>query len=390
MTRSRGFTLIEMAVVMVIAALILGAVVQYLNAQLSNQRVSTTRTRQDSIKVALVNFLARNNRLPCPALPNLARGAAGDGVEALTGTPPALPCTAALPAYPAVSPVVFTGAVPWATLGLSDDASTDAYSNRFTYQVSASATNLNSTNVALLKGAITLHSAGPATTGAGGNQINDCSNGGPNNPCAAVVVIVSHGVNGFGAYTDAGVQTAYAGSTGPDETENANGDNRFVVKAPSAGSANPYDDFVLALTASDLLSPLTLNGVMKDARGLLNAKVDAIKWAAAGYGINNATAGPPTSYPILLEDTDGSLPAGEQNVVPAALYTALPVDPEFFKDPWGSKLHYTRASAAVQAGFAGTAYTIISNGPDGKLGTADDVTYVVPAAELLSAIQKSQ
>src|SRR3954469_21100736 len=79
MKRARGFTLIEIAVVLFIVALLAGAIAQYLSGQISAAKLGITQTREAAIKAALTNFIARNNRLPCPAIITLASGAAGDG-----------------------------------------------------------------------------------------------------------------------------------------------------------------------------------------------------------------------------------------------------------------------------------------------------------------------
>ena len=114
MNRARGFTLIEIAVVLFIVALLGGAIAQYLAGQISATKQAITQTRQASIKAALTNFIARNNRLPCPAIATTPSGAVGDGVEA-----PWPGCTGTVNV---VTPLVATGTVPWVSLGLPGDA----------------------------------------------------------------------------------------------------------------------------------------------------------------------------------------------------------------------------------------------------------------------------
>jgi len=63
-----GFTLVEVAIVIAIAALVFGAVTTLVVAQLQQVRATTMRTKLDTIKAALVTFVARNSRLPCPAI----------------------------------------------------------------------------------------------------------------------------------------------------------------------------------------------------------------------------------------------------------------------------------------------------------------------------------
>lgn len=67
----QGFTLIELAVVLVIIALIGGGLLNAWANQLVQQRINFTKANAETIKTALVNFISRNNRLPCPAIAGL-------------------------------------------------------------------------------------------------------------------------------------------------------------------------------------------------------------------------------------------------------------------------------------------------------------------------------
>ena len=215
-TKYKGFTLVEMAIVMVIMGLLLSAIIGVSNAQIQQGRISATKQKEDLIRLAIINYITRNNRLPCPAIPTIAEGVAGYGVEApLLGA-----CTGTV-----INGAVSTGIVPWTSLGLTDENATDGYYNRFTYQVTLIATNTNAQTIAGLKGAISTYSRLPLT----GNQSNDCTPPGGNyNPCSAVAIIVSHGNNGTGSYGRDGTQRTLP--IGTDETENTNNDSRFLIK----------------------------------------------------------------------------------------------------------------------------------------------------------------
>jgi len=101
LARAAGFTLIEMAMVLVIMGLLLGGGLSVLRTQIEQQRIRETQKILDDAKEALLGFAAINGRLPCPAT------AASAGVEAYTGAVGASACT---------SP--FGGFLPVATLGL--------------------------------------------------------------------------------------------------------------------------------------------------------------------------------------------------------------------------------------------------------------------------------
>ena len=356
MNKHSGFSLIEMAVVLVIAGLILGAVMSMGNAQITQSRISTTKSKEDAVKTALISYIARNKRMPCPAVPTLAAGTPGYGVEATTfGTCDGVPTAGAGAAR------VVVGIIPWVSLGMSDEAASDGYYNRFTYAVTSNATNLNVNSVAGMKGNITVHTATPPTAS---NQSNDCTpTGGFYNPCSIVAVILSHGANANGAYTSGG--TKIADPTGVDELENVNIDNAFVEKDFSANLANPFDDILLALNASDLLSPLTLNSSLKDSNAAIEHNFDVIAGAVA----TSATA-----------NRIGLLPGSRTYPLPAAL--TLPAIST--TDPWGNGIIYTRVTAIPIAATTpdGPAYTITSYGPDGVSGGADDIIRNISISDL--------
>jgi prepilin-type N-terminal cleavage/methylation domain-containing protein len=64
----RGFTLVEMAVVLMILGLLLGSLLIPLSAQMDQQKIRVTQQRLEEIKEALIGFAILNGYLPCPAL----------------------------------------------------------------------------------------------------------------------------------------------------------------------------------------------------------------------------------------------------------------------------------------------------------------------------------
>lgn len=369
---NRGFTLVEMTIVFVIMSLVLTVGVSALTAQYETVRLSTTRKNQEIIQQALTNFIARNGRLPCPAVRGLAPGSAGYGVEAATpGT-----CTGT-----ATSGVSVTGIVPFVSLGLNDDTASDGYLNRFTYQVVTSATSPTATGPggvqmpAGMRGYIAIHSGSPVAAGLApaGNQTNFCPLGNYN-PCAAVAVIVSHGKNGLGAFTPSGTRLPMPASA--DELANTDDDGAFVRRDQTEGGPNHFDDLLLALTANDLLDQLTKNGTVKDARAVLNATFDAMIGGTIAATVSAPTTGvsPNRCYYVAL-------PSGS------------------FFDPWGGPIP-TQASAIFTPQICSSpptsttittsiALSFISPGPDGTLSTADDITRSISVGELQQYLAKT-
>ncbi len=220
----RGFTLIEMAIVLGIIALLLGGGLTLLSAQIEQQKNKDTQRLLEEAKEALIGHAVRFGRLPCPADPTIASGAAGAGVER---APDATGCTGGAPAL--------QGAVPWATLGLPE---LDAWGRRFTYRVSA---NFARSLTPPAQAAFTLADNG------------DMAIRSATAPAGAVLasqipaVVVSHGPNGLRSYLPSGTQMGV--STDADETNNFAGvPTDFVSKTPTA----TFDDLVVWVTPAIL------------------------------------------------------------------------------------------------------------------------------------------
>ncbi len=122
--RSPGFTLVEIAVVIVVLGLLLTMLVGMSASLLSQQRIQTTRTRLANIDAALTLYVSQYKRLPCPADGTLASSNPASGVEnAIAGTPRT--CVANQQ----------YGVVPWTALGLAAGDAVDGWGTRFTYRV---------------------------------------------------------------------------------------------------------------------------------------------------------------------------------------------------------------------------------------------------------------
>ncbi len=98
-----GFSLTELAIVLLIAALLVGGMLMPISAQMDLRNSGETRRQLDEIREALLGFAAVNGRLPCPDT-DTDPTAAGYGVEEASCT-----ADAADESY-----------LPWKTLGVSE------------------------------------------------------------------------------------------------------------------------------------------------------------------------------------------------------------------------------------------------------------------------------
>lgn len=62
---SHGFSLVEMAVVLIIIGLLMGGLLTPLSTQMNWQKIKVTQQRLEKIKEALLGFAIIHNRLPC-------------------------------------------------------------------------------------------------------------------------------------------------------------------------------------------------------------------------------------------------------------------------------------------------------------------------------------
>ena len=122
-SRLRGFTLIEIVVVLFILGVVITMAAGITKALTASQKLSITTTRLAAVDTAIVQFAMQTKRMPCPADGTLVSTDNNAGVEtARTG---AAGCTTNEAG----------GVVPWRALGLSESDATDGWNHRLTYRV---------------------------------------------------------------------------------------------------------------------------------------------------------------------------------------------------------------------------------------------------------------
>jgi prepilin-type N-terminal cleavage/methylation domain-containing protein len=218
----RGFTLVEMAIVLAIVALLLGGLLPTISSQVEQQHRNEARKQLDEIKESLIGYAIINGRLPWPACGNIATGQANAGIELSPASAVAIACTSDVKV------------LPWATLGTSE---TDAWGRRFTYSVTVAFTT---PFTLITSGDFIVKSA----TGAGGIIVAS----------SIPAVIVSHGSNGAGAYTPQGTQLVVSGDL--DEKDNSNSDFTFV----SHDFTPTFDDLVVWISPNILFNRMVAAG----------------------------------------------------------------------------------------------------------------------------------
>lgn len=230
----RGFTLVELAIVMFIVALLIGGMLLPLSAQQDiRARQETDKTLSD-IRDALMGFAVANGYLPCPAPVDLSTGGA-EATRDANGV-----CS------------IRVGLIPWTTLGLGQH---DAWNHLFRYSVTPTFSN-SSTK-------FSLGSPGDIVI-----QTRDAAGAVQTLAANVPAAIVSHGARAAWAYTDTGAQIPDSANINTDEDTNAAATGTMFVSRMSTaqGVAAPgeFDDSVIWLSANTLFNRMVAAGKLSE------------------------------------------------------------------------------------------------------------------------------
>lgn len=212
-SRQRGFTLIEIAIVIFIVGLLLAGLIAAVGPQIEARERRQTQLAIEDARVALYGFAMAAGRLPCP-------DTSGDGAE------------------DCAPPMVERGWLPWVTLGLS--ASGDVWGNRFLYRVTTQAAAVDCDYIRTTGGDIDVWTRGddPATAGVIEGKFR--YQAGRDVPA----VVLSHGRNGYGGkpVDGAPVRVGPVGWDTTDEGQNTVDSTDLTTRLPVRGDAASCSD----------------------------------------------------------------------------------------------------------------------------------------------------
>lgn len=197
MNNQQGFSLIEVAIALVITGLLLGGLMTPLATQMDSSRRNETRQTQAAVLEAIYGYALVTGNLPCPDTDN-------DGLENRAGNACVAP----------------GGTLPWATLAIGNG---DGWGRNFIYRVSANFADTNDGT--------------GCDTPTPGVSFSLCSTGDIQVQDAAAGGMVANGVPA--------IVVSQGNSLGvaADETENSDNDSVFVARTYTAD----YDDMVVWL-----------------------------------------------------------------------------------------------------------------------------------------------
>ena len=228
----------EMAIVLAIVALLLGGLLPTISSQIEQQRRTETRKYMDEVRDALLGYAVANGRLPCPditsdGMEDIAPAVITNDVPSIGQSTKKFSC--------AVIPVGTIPTVPYNTLGVSPK---DSFNSALVYGVTTAFGERNEVYSANGGGGALLSSSSFNLSSAGTMRVCTAGCAVPDLTTTAAAVIVSRGAN-------------WATASLPDETENTNGDTKFVSRD---FVQNGFDDLVVWLSPNTLFNRMVAAG----------------------------------------------------------------------------------------------------------------------------------
>lgn len=221
--RMCGFSLLEMALALVILSLMMGWLITPIRVQLGLQKYQQTDQRLAMAQQALLGHAIIYHYLPCPDTDQPP-----DGWENVLANQ---------------SCASDEGILPWGQLGL---VATDAWGRFFRYRADSTFTHhAQWFSVSAAENATNIQVTGDAGAAS-------------SNASRPAAIILSHGENGLGGIQSvSGGQTyAMAAPVHVDEQENADGDLTFVDKAQQQTGSAVFDDRLVMLSPKVLIQQM--------------------------------------------------------------------------------------------------------------------------------------
>lgn len=236
-TEQAGFSLVEMAVVLAVVALLLSGLLPTLSSQMELKRINEARVQMDDIRSSLLGFAVSNGRLPCPDTDSPK-----DGIENFSTTPTItnnVPQTGQ--STKTISCAANEGGLPFNQIGIAE---LDPFNSPYIYRTRLLFAEKNEVHSGV--GATgTLLTTTYFGLGDSGN-LKVCKTEACTTPTItdnAVAVIVSKGAN-------------WALPPSNEELENTDNDNNFV----SHENSSNFDDLVVWLSPNVIFNRMVQAG----------------------------------------------------------------------------------------------------------------------------------
>jgi prepilin-type N-terminal cleavage/methylation domain-containing protein len=259
---SSGFTLLEIAIVIMISGILLAPLAQLYTQYMKQKAWSETKENIDLANAAIMDYRLNNNRYPCPADRTLPRTDPNYGRELRNGANGSCVIAGGCNGGAACRASngydtdniggpdnVLIGALPYTSLGInliqsrlssrvSQKTALDGYDNKLEYAVSESLTDAPTYRQ---EGGAVIVNQQDGSSAILQSTVPGVANHG------AHYLVFSHGSDGNGAFSADGVRVSACGPlTSARDNENCNDDAIFMQGVANAFAPGPnyYDDFV--------------------------------------------------------------------------------------------------------------------------------------------------
>lgn len=201
-----GFSLLEIAIVMLILGLIGGLSLPLITAQINRAGIVKTRTNQEYALNAIAAYVEKNRIFPCPADPQVSGSDYGLEQKECQGKKG-------------------EGILPFKTLGMSEIYAKDGFKHLMTYVVDPGLTHRKNQNLlqTVEGGQITIKNEEGVSV-----LPQKEAKKGPISPNFIALLLISHGESGVGAFTGKGQSTKFSGKASPQKKENSDGNFIFI------------------------------------------------------------------------------------------------------------------------------------------------------------------
>jgi len=245
--QQHGFTLIELAIVLVIVGVLVGGFISTLASRIDHTRKSETADELEDIKQAMMAYAFVNGNLPCPDCDavggNCLAADVNDGVADFVGGAACKEAQAA-------------GNVPWVTLGLGRS---DAWGTRYRYAVQDEYANLGAPfTIASAAGSAEIQEPDFDVDATGGIPQVLADN--------VVAIILSQGKNGYGGISEDNVARDAVPLANIDERNNTDDNQLYYFRPETTADADikggEFDDIVVWISEYELKAKMVEAGAL--------------------------------------------------------------------------------------------------------------------------------
>ncbi|TAL28082.1 MAG: hypothetical protein EPN97_15425 [Alphaproteobacteria bacterium] len=333
-SRNRGFTSIELAIMILISGLLMAAGLRLYDTYLRDKNAHDSYDKLRVLDSSLSYYINLNGRLPCPSNPSIPVTDPNAGREIAASSCATLR-NAATPVGTCLDGVckvdgyadteadtdtnvdpVLVGGVPFVAMragGASLQSAVDAWNYQFTYAVSGYLTNASTYRSSW--GAIDVRTEPSATSPRTGTTLATLGGTSMLDPVgSSQYVIIAHGSNHLGAYSAEGKVTVPC--SGTQDADNC--DNNPVVQTQASFTAGLRVDSTA--TTSGTMCPGAVAGTRCTFDDLLvyNSYAMSSLWDFVGtsgdiHNLNPGFVGLGTSTPTQQLDVNGDIKATQLN-----------------------------------------------------------------------------